>query len=450
MVKIKVLGMAALVMLLLPATDLQAKKKVWNATGHDAVPQNYSVGVPAFDAVNIDYREDGHSVLSVKVGPQQLVAVADTPKPWGYYQFPELNWGGDGEIVLRWANHEDVLNGKGEPMGLRVSRDKGKTWVVPDKAPFFLDRYSVVLPNGNFLNVRTQHAPEVKKIQGFPSVAFPRTPTRNVVLYRDSEIPAQYQNQKTVLADVKNRKMVEYPGIIEETPRFLRQTISDCLPFNWWGDKRVLSDGSVMTVIYPHWYENEDGTVDLNGVGCYRTWDEGHHWKYVGRIPYAYDPVKDPNGPKRKNYGFTEPSVEVLPDGTFVCILRTDGEFGRGPMYISYSSDEGKTWTRPKYFAPSGVLPRTLQLPNGVLVLSSGRPGVQLRFSWDGKGEQWTDPFDLLPFGGDDPGASCGYTELLAISEDTFLVVYSDFRTPAPDGNLRKGIKVRKVTVKKK
>ena len=46
--------------------------------------------------------------------------------------------------------------------------------------------------------------------------------------------------------------------------------------------------------------------------------------------------------------------------------------------------------------APNGVLPRLLRLNNGMLVLSSGRPGVQLRFSVSGLGDDWSEPVDLL------------------------------------------------------
>jgi hypothetical protein len=116
-------------------------------------------------------------------------------------------------------------------------------------------------------------------------------------------------------------------------------------------------------------------------------------------------------------------------------------------MYVFTSADAGATWTQPRVFAPAGVMPRLLELENGVLVLSSGRPGVQLRFNADGKGEAWSEAVEMLPYENQKRHVSCGYTQLLATGPDRFLMVYSDFVYPAQKGQLRKAIKVREVTV---
>jgi hypothetical protein len=117
-------------------------------------------------------------------------------------------------------------------------------------------------------------------------------------------------------------------------------------------------------------------------------------------------------------------------------------------MYSSRSTDLGKTWSKPAVIAQNGVLPKLLQLENGVLVLTSGRPGVQVRFSTDGKGEKWSDPFDIIPisstYHSDD---TCGYTSLLATGPNTFMVAYSHFKHPTEDGQKRKAILVREVRV---
>ncbi len=101
--------------------------------------------------------------------------------------------------------------------------------------------------------------------------------------------------------------------------------------------------------------------------------------------PYAFAwlglavAAADPKG--RDRAGFTEPAFVILQDGTFLCVLRTTDGLGHGPMYTSRSRDRGATWSTPEVIAPAGVLPRLLTLDNGVVVLTSGRPGVQMRFS---------------------------------------------------------------------
>jgi len=96
--------------------------------------------------------------------------------------------------------------------------------------------------------------------------------------------------------------------------------------------------------------------------------------------------------------------------------------------------------------APNGVLPRLLLLENGVLVMSSGRPGVQLRFSADGSGKKWSEPTELLP--AELGAATCAYTGLLENGPDRFLIVYSHFKHPNEKGELRKAIMVREMEVR--
>ena len=156
--------------------------------------------------------------------------------------------------------------------------------------------------------------------------------------------------------------------------------------------------------------------------------------------------MADPRGAERM--GFTEPAFTILADGSFLCVARTTDGIGNGPMYASRSLDLGRTWSRPEVIARSGVLPRLLRLANGVIVLSSGRPGVQLRFCADGHGKTWTEPFELLPYANEQDQVSCGYTSLLATGRDRFLIIYSDFKHPTPAGELRKAIKVREVIVR--
>jgi hypothetical protein len=129
-------------------------------------------------------------------------------------------------------------------------------------------------------------------------------------------------------------------------------------------------------------------------------------------------------------------------------VLRTTDGLGSGPLYASRSSDQGKTWSKSTVVNDYGVMPRLLRLDNGVLVLSYGRPGAAMRFSFDGTGSTWSEPVELVPVHSDDiQGDSCGYTSLLPLSADSFLIAYSWFKRPGNDGQPRKTLLVRHVTV---
>lgn len=92
--------------------------------------------------------------------------------------------------------------------------------------------------------------------------------------------------------------------------------------------------------------------------------------------------------------------------------------------------------------------PKLLKLENGILAVSSGRPGVQLRFCADGKGDEWTDPVELVPVVSKDPHAdTCGYTGLVALGPERFLIAYSHFNHINEQGRKRKAILLREVRV---
>jgi hypothetical protein len=264
-------------------------------------------------------------------------------------------------------------------------------------------------------------------------------------LYRLSELPPEVQGVCLSRIAKGQTKTVSERAILDD-PQALRYSLQDLFPIVWWGDLRVARDGSIIAGIYPGYRLRDDGSVDpKGGVFFYRSTDAGRSWKIQGRIPYQPDLVADPRGGERM--GYTEPAFAILADGSFLCVTRTTDGIGNGPMYASRSQDLGRTWSRPEVIARSGVLPRLLRLANGVVVLSSGRPGVQLRFCAEGRGTAWSEPLELLPYANEKEEVSCGYTSLLATGPDRFLIIYSDFKYPTPAGALRKAIKVCEVIV---
>jgi hypothetical protein len=420
----------------------------WQETGFTAKTP-IKPGVPAFDGASVDYKRDGKTILKVNIGEPVVVAVADKPEKWGFFQFPGIRTNKDGSLlVATWSMAQDSVKsyGKGGTSGVAVSNDGGKTW-KPRSGENIAGDGGLLLPNGDRIQVSTPKALEVAKLK-LPAPLDSRKENygRQCALYKMSELPEQLQGvYLSRMAKGTDSWRVEHAVLND--PKAVRYTDNDWFPIVWWGDMRVAADGSIIAGMYPDFHMDENNKVAPSGVGFYRSTDQGRTWDVRGRIPYVFDPAVDPNGSKRLVFGFTEPAFEILSSGVWLCILRTTDGLANSPMYRSSSEDMGVTWTKPVAFTPFGVLPKLLELDNGVLVLASGRPGMQLRFSTDGKGEQWTDPFDILPFKDTKDVVSCGYPRLLARGRDKFLLVYSDFKHINKDGEVRKAIKVREVSV---
>ena len=124
-----------------------------------------------------------------------------------------------------------------------------------------------------------------------------------------------------------------------------------------------------------------------------RSTDLGKSWNYHATV--AYYP-NDPDPGLVGGYcGYCEPSIALLPDGRFLCAMRTQGAQFNGeyrPLYVSWSDAQGKNWTKPVPTIPHlmNIWPTLAVLDNGVVACQHGRPGVHLAFSVDG-GRTWRD-----------------------------------------------------------
>jgi hypothetical protein len=150
------------------------------------------------------------------------------------------------------------------------------------------------------------------------------------------------------------------------------------------------------------------------GLFKYSSWamisrDDGLTWDYQGCIPPA---------PASGDEGFCEPDFEVLENGDIVAILR-NGE-GNAPLWLSYSSDQGKSWTMPAKTRLNGQHPSILRMSNGLLVASYGRPDNRIAISLDGRGDGFSHEIIV--------STAPGWQGVSAveIAPDELFVVYED------------------------
>lgn len=116
--------------------------------------------------------------------------------------------------------------------------------------------------------------------------------------------------------------------------------------------------------------------------------DKGRTWHYLASVavPKSGDPIGE---------GFVEPAITLLDDGRLLCIMRTGHHY---PLYASWSTDDGKTWSPPLYTGlDRGCDPCLIKLRDGRIALSWGRrypegwskvtpEGDQSRFKYPGEG----------------------------------------------------------------
>ncbi len=423
--------------------------KTWEEKGYNP-KDDVKIGIPAFEGGKINYMRNGQSVLTVNLKDPYTVSLADEPQEWGFFQFPSIYRSRDNKLVATWHMAIDHPESYGKGLAFAVSSDGGKSWDSFESQPPVGG--GLLLPSGD--RIKT-HTPKPRKAEEFelpePVGSKVDNYEREFVFYEISKLPKVLQGVYLERLGREDTTWKIEQATLKDS-QALRYKDFGMIPIVWWGDMNIANDGSIIAGKYPGIHLNENGKIDPFGISFYRSTNEGRSWKIQGNIPYKPYFETDSIQNERRSFGFTEPGFEILSDGSFLCVMRSSEDLAIAPMYLSRSTDLGKTWSEPEIFTSAGVMPRLLQLDNGVIVLSSGRPGVQLRFSMDNKGKKWTDPFELLPFEDvknyDKNPVSCGYTELLATGSDSFLVIYSDFKHLNKNGEVRKAIKVKEITVK--
>ena len=159
----------------------------------------------------------------------------------------------------------------------------------------------------------------------------------------------------------------------------------------------MLRDGAYLGAMYGTFrgHERESGKPSVTGKSGYSLLTiasrDGVRWQYRSMVAGVEYDLPRSEGP-------CEASLCRLADGRLMCVFRVGNWY---PYGQAWSEDEGRTWSKPVSMArriPSiafSVEPSLAVLPNGVVVLSGGRPGLYLWF--DREGDGWNfDRLDLL------------------------------------------------------
>jgi hypothetical protein len=192
-------------------------------------------------------------------------------------------------------------------------------------------------------------------------------------------------------ADGGRRPTERVPGVLtlpfKMAPHFHRSIVE-------------MPDGSLIATVYGRQEGHEKYT---SAAVC--TEDGGRNWRFLSTIAHSEEVGSE---------GFCEPVIERLANGDLLCAMRVGG-----PLHVCRSTDGGQSWGEPVPVADHGVCPDLLLMSNGVLVLSFGRPNVDLLLSADGTGREWAEPMTLYR------GQGCSYTSLLEAGNGELMALFS-------------------------
>lgn len=191
-----------------------------------------------------------------------------------------------------------------------------------------------------------------------------------------------------------------------------------------WGPIIEALDGALLA---PAYYTAERDKR-YSRLALIRSDDGGKSWSEYSTVA-AVEPGANP-WPGMGEEGPGESGLVRLADKRLYAIFRT----GSGAFIgQAWSSDDGKTWTKPASTPYKGVALRVRRLSNGLLACTTGRPGpVVVMFSADGSGTNWS---HITPLFG---GRSSYYTDFVEIEPGKLLIVYDsgpygDYEIPFSD-----------------
>jgi hypothetical protein len=216
-----------------------------------------------------------------------------------------------------------------------------------------------------------------------------------------------------------------------------------------------LKDGSLATAVWRQAVMSDvrpDGTLNKEGENhqIWRSFDRGRTWLCSGTIPRLRWWTEYPHPP-------ADPTVRAhllaFPNGKWLAAYRAQGLHysAGGPLIISSTNDEGKTWSKPRAIRLPGCNPLGVVLDNGIAVLSYQRPGVFLTFCSDGQGDLWGNDVTLVkPWRHQRNENSCCNGSFVITGPDRFVYAYTKWDVPDPWGQPRQAVIAQEFIVSKK
>lgn len=177
----------------------------------------------------------------------------------------------------------------------------------------------------------------------------------------------------------------------------------------------VMNDGSLLYFAKKSGRDLEGNPCPERPIVACRSTDEGKTWTEIGRPP---EPVDVGWG------GCYEPHAIQLPSGRIVGVIRYEAP-GLLTMYVTYSDDNGCTWSVPQPMGTNGAPPHLMRHSSGALLCSYGRRTAgeyseRVLVSYD-DGESWE--MDLC-INDQAPDGDLGYPSTVELADGSLMTVY--------------------------
>ena len=291
--------------------------------------------------------------------------------PW-LYESPNGTW----YMTYREGPHIEERFGPGNRVQCIQSLDKGASWLPwmgLTAEPFMYQLFVTRLTNGDLISYRHKMTELHQRADG----ALDGT----MIILRSHDQGATWTRHD---APVRNMPF----------------SLGDQL-VSLWGHAIEMPDGRLLWACY----SREGNSIS----GVVQSTDGGQSFTWLANL------CDDTSVGERR-----EPGLVRLASGELLALLRCGTSLTQ-PMVQVRSLDGGLSWGPPLRLARPGVCPQLLLLGNGVLVCSYGtRRYVHVMASGDGTGNQWSQPLVLHE------GQTGGYSNLQALAEDRFRVVYQE------------------------
>jgi hypothetical protein len=318
------------------------------------------------------------TLAGLTVTVSEPVKVAESK---GYLWFPTLMRLDERRILASMSNKADELTDE-QTSDVAWSRDGGLTWSAMHKIPVYGEcplktaGRDVLLPYGPF--------PQV-----------------------DGSIGSAYMfcpDGKSELVHVKEPLTVSgWPRPLDRFGARYGRPELKLAGFVFSGQSIALKDGRHIATLYGYF----KGAKRYGLVAAASK--DGRHWEYLRTVDDETCKLPGKAGP-------CEAAICRLKDGRLMCVFRIES---RTPFGRSFSGDDGKTWSEPDTIPPRSVEPSLVTMPDMIVALSGGRPGVSVWFNVEGDGVKWQ-AVELLP----DDAKTSGYTEIIPLDERNLLCIY--------------------------